>query len=120
MEREDAKRLFKKIAASYPNWKVDRDIAEVWIDELVAADPEHAWANANEHIRESKFAPTIAEIVKPNSRIEANREIERTRQYLKEQEEHEKNIAPPPWVKEGIDKKVWIKREMAKAKEKLK
>ncbi|MGG3307356.1 hypothetical protein ABER23_08005 [Paenibacillus lautus] len=120
MEREDAKKLFRKLAASYPNWKVDKGIAEIWIEELEEADAEHAWANTKEHIRESKFAPTIADIVKPNARIDADREIERTRQYLKEQEEREKSTVPPPWVEEGIDKKVWIKREMAKAKERLK
>lgn len=120
MEREDAKKLFRKLAASYPNWKVDKGIAEIWIEELEEADAEHAWANAKEHIRESKFAPTIADIVKPNPRVEADREIERTREYLKGQEERDKELGIAPWIKEGIDKKVWIKREMAKAKERLK
>ncbi|MYX21986.1 hypothetical protein GTY77_18250 [Streptomyces sp. SID8380] len=118
LEREDAKKLFRKLAASYPNWKVDKGIAEIWIEELEEADAEHAWANTKEHIRESKFAPTIADIVKPNSNVMAQREIERTRQYLKKREERDKNAAPLPWEVEGIEKKTWILREMAKAKEK--
>lgn len=120
MEREDAKKVFKRIAASYPNWKVDKYIAEVWIEELQEADAEHVWANTKEHIKNNRFAPTIAEIVRPNSDIEAARTIEQTRERIRQQEEHEKTIAPPPWVVEGIDKKAWLKREIAKANEELK
>lgn len=120
MDREEAKRIFRRLAASYPSWKVDKDIAEIWIEELQEADVEHAWANTKEHIKTSKYAPSIAEIVRPNSDVEARRSIERTRQRNKEKEEHSKDIAPAPWVREGIDKKTWIKREMAKYKEKLK
>lgn len=119
MEREDAKKLFKKLAASYPNWKVDREIAENWIEELETADPEHAWMNAREHIRESRFAPSIAEIVKPHPEIEAKREKERTRKYIDEQEEREKaKAADPPWVKEGIDKMTWLKKQIQANREK--
>lgn len=113
MEREDAKKLFKKLAASYPTWKVDKDIAENWIEELEDADSEHAWANAREHIRENKFPPSIAAIVRLNSDIKAARDIEQTRQRILEQEEREKNVLPPPWVREGIDKMIWLKRQIA-------
>ncbi|GIO63547.1 hypothetical protein [Paenibacillus cineris] len=108
MEREDAKKLFGKLAASYPNWKVDRDIAQNWIEELETADSEHAWANAKEHIRSSRFAPSIAEIVRANPEIEAEREKERTRQHLREMEERERNAVDPPWIRQGIDRKVWF------------
>ncbi|MGM1048366.1 MAG: replicative helicase loader/inhibitor [Bacillota bacterium] len=118
MDRDEAKKVFRRLAASYPNWKVDKDIAEIWIEELQEADAEHVWANAKEHIKSSKFAPTIAEIVRPNSDVYAEREKERTRQRIMEQQQREKEIGVPPWVKEGIDKKIWIKREIQKAKEK--
>lgn len=119
MERQDAIKLFKKLASSYPNWKVDRDIAENWFEELQQADSEHCWANAKEHIRESKFAPAIAEIVKPNSRIESEREKERTRKMLDEQERLRNSVRPdPPWVREGITKEAWMKKTLAEHKAK--
>ncbi|WP_433943496.1 hypothetical protein [Paenibacillus sp. SN-8-1] len=120
MTREEAVKAFKRLAASYPNWKVDKDIAEIWIEELQEADAEHVWANTKEHIKVSRFAPAISEIVRPNSDVLAEREKEETRKRIREQEEREKVIVPPPWEREGIDKKIWMQREIAKAKEKLK
>lgn len=118
MEREDAKKLFKKIAASYPSWKVDRTVAENWLEELEQADAEHCWANAREHIRESKFAPSIAEVIKPNARIEADREIERTRKMLDEQDRIRQSASSePPWKREGISRDEWMRRTIAAHKE---
>ncbi|WP_025720264.1 hypothetical protein [Paenibacillus sp. 1-18] len=118
MEREDAKKLFKKLAASYPSWKVDRTIAENWLEELEPADADHCWANAREHIRESKFAPSIAEIIKPNARIEADREIERTRKMLEEQDRIRQSASSePPWKREGISREEWMRRTIAAHKE---
>lgn len=78
MDREEAKKVFKKLAASYPSWKVDAGIAESWIDDLEAEDAETVWANVNEYKRENKYAPAFAEIVKPNANLEAKRDKERT------------------------------------------
>ncbi|MCG7385066.1 hypothetical protein [Paenibacillus sp. ACRRY] len=119
MERQDALKLFKKLASSYPSWKVDRDIAENWLEELQEAESENCWANAKEHIRESKFAPSIAEIVKPNARIVADREIQRTRQMLDEQERLRKKVpAELPWKKEGLSKEEWMRKTIAEHKAK--
>lgn len=117
MDREAAKRVFKKLAACYPNWKIDRDIAETWIDELEAADGEHVEANARDYIRESKFPPSIAEIVKPNERILAERQKAETQKLINEQIEREK-LPPvdPPWVREGIGREEWMRRKIAEAK----
>lgn len=119
MERQDALKLFKKLASSYPSWKVDRDIAENWLEELQEAESENCWANAKEHIRESKFAPSIAEIVKPNARIVADREIQRTRQMLDEQDRLRKKVpAELPWKKEGLSKEEWMRKTIAEHKAK--
>ncbi|MFS8215645.1 hypothetical protein [Paenibacillus sp. S29] len=114
MDREEAKKIFKKLAASYPSWKVDKDIAESWIEELETADAENCWANVSEHIRTSKFAPSLAEIIRPNERIEAKREIERTREMIRRQDEERKDIPKdPPWVREGISRQAWMQRLLA-------
>jgi hypothetical protein len=117
MERQDAIKLFKKLASSYPSWKVDRDIAENWLEELEQAESESCWANAKEHIRESRFPPTIAEIVKPNARIAAEREKQRTRAMLDEQDRLRSEVpSVPPWHREGISKEDWMRQTIAKHK----
>ncbi|PWW37352.1 MULTISPECIES: hypothetical protein [Paenibacillus] len=117
MEKQDALKLFKKLASSYPSWKVDRDIAENWLEELLEADSESCWANAKEHIKESKFAPSIAEIVKPNARIAAEREKQRTREMLDEQDRLRQTVpSDPPWKREGISKEEWMRRTIAEHK----
>ncbi|MGG3452529.1 replicative helicase loader/inhibitor [Paenibacillus rhizolycopersici] len=117
MDREAAKKVFKKLAACYPNWKIDRDIAETWIDELEAADGEHVEANARDYIRENKFPPSIAEIIKQNERILAERQKAETRKLIDEQLEREK-LPPvdPPWVREGIERDEWMRRKIAEVK----
>lgn len=117
MDREEAKKVFKKLAASYPNWKVDRDIAENWIEELEQADREHVIANMKEYIRESKYPPSLSEIIKPNHRIEAEREIEKTRAFIEQQKERDKAPpVPPPWVREGLTKEDWMRKVIAERK----
>lgn len=117
MKREDAKELFRKLAASYPNWKVNQGIAENWLEELEQSDAEHCWANAKEHIRESKFPPSVAEIVRKNERIMAEREIEKTREMIRK-EDGERESAPrlTPWQREGISREEWMKKTIAAAK----
>jgi len=117
MEREAAKKIIKRLAACYPSWKIDRDIAGIWLEELEAADGDHVEANVKEYIKENKFPPSISEIIKPNQRIEANREIEKTRKYIEEQKAIEnKPPTDPPWIREGISKEDWMHRIIAEGK----
>ncbi|MFD2752418.1 hypothetical protein ACFSUM_18695 [Virgibacillus siamensis] len=113
MDREEAKKIFKKLAASYPSWKVDKEIAENWIEELEEADPEHAWANVKQHIRESKYAPSLSEIIQKNPEVNAEREKERTRKML---DAPVKRNGIPPWVKEGMERQEWWEKFIAERK----
>lgn len=111
MEKEQAKEIFKHLAACYPNWKVDKGIAEVWVGTLQKYDHENVWANVEEYKISSEYPPSIAAIIKSNSRIESKREIERTREMLREQEEIRNSIPRElPWDREGISREVWAKR----------
>ncbi|WP_438351571.1 hypothetical protein ACP8HI_13570 [Paenibacillus sp. FA6] len=111
MNRDEAKLIFEKLASSYPNWKVDKVVAKNWVDELEAENAENAWANTKEYIRKEKYAPTLSDIVKPNVRLEAEREKERTRRSFQEQEKLRENIPREvPWVREGISRDAWMKK----------
>lgn len=114
MEREQAKEVFKHLAACYPNWKVDQSIAKVWIDTLSNQDHENVWANVEEYKVSSEYPPSIAAIIKMNSRVESRREIERTRRMLQEQDEISKSISRElPWVRDGMSREEWAKNIIA-------
>ncbi|MEK3838678.1 hypothetical protein [Paenibacillus sp. FSL R7-0128] len=114
MEREQAKELFKELAACYPNWKVDKSIAEIWIKKLIPHDYENVRANVDEYTESVEYLPSIAAIIKPNSRIEGKREIERTRKMIQEQEELRKSIPSElPWVRDGMTREEWAQKKIA-------
>lgn len=117
MEREEAKRIFKKLAASYPSWKVDSGIAESWVEDLEPEDAENAWANVNEYKRENKYPPALADIIKPNARLEAEREKERTRAFLLEQEANRAAAVEPPWKRLDMDRETWMRKVIEEGKE---
>lgn len=115
MEREQAKEIFKELAACYPNWKVDKSIAEVWIKKLIPHDYENVRANVDEYTESIEYLPSIAAIIKMNSRVESRREIERTRQMLQEQDEISKSISRElPWVRDGMSRDEWAKKIIEK------
>jgi hypothetical protein len=80
------------------------------------ADAEMAAQNLKEHIKGSKFAPTIHEIVKPNDHILAERDKERTRQMIEYHEQLmlETSTFLSPWEREGLTHREWLHRELAK------
>ncbi|MFF2014983.1 hypothetical protein [Paenibacillus sp. NPDC058177] len=117
MEREEAQNVFKKLAASYPNWRVDATIGKSWVDDLEAEDAENVWANVNEYKRENKFPPTLADIVKPNASIEAKREKERTKERLLEKESKDASIPGiPPWERAGMSREDWMRAVIEKSR----
>ncbi|OKP81607.1 hypothetical protein A3842_11035 [Paenibacillus sp. P3E] len=114
MEKGQAVSIVKRLAAYYPNWKVDKSIVEIWVDTLVGEDYENALQNMKEYISSNEYPPPIAAIIKPNSRIEGKREIERTRQMLQEQEELRKSIPSElPWVRDGMTREAWAQKKIA-------
>lgn len=112
MEREQAKSIFKDVAAFFPGWKVDKGIAESWINVLVKEDYETVTANVEDYIKSgNEYPPSIPALIKINSRIEAQRDKERTMKMLREMEEHSKSIPKdPPWVREGLNKEEWMRK----------
>ena len=106
MEKDSAKKVLFKLAACYPNWNVNEGIAKVWIEELMKAEHEHVIANADEYIRSNKFPPSLSDIIKNNPRIDAQRQIESTRQMIDRTEEY----VAPPWIREGISREEWMRK----------
>lgn len=114
MEKGQAVSIVKRLAAYYPNWKVDKSIIEIWVDTLIAEDYENAMQNMKEYISSNEYPPSIAAIIKPNLRIEGKRDIERTRQMLQEQEALRNSIPKElPWVREGLSRDAWMKKIIA-------
>lgn len=114
MKREDAKQAVGRLAAAYPNWKVDAGIASVWIEEMESVEVETVTANIKDHIRSgNRFPPSLAEVIQLNPRIEAEKEKERTRRMLQEQKERAKEAVPPPWTREGVSREEWMERVLA-------
>ncbi|MEC0092478.1 replicative helicase loader/inhibitor [Paenibacillus macquariensis] len=111
MQRDEAKKVFAKLASCYPNWKVDKTIAENWIDELETEDAENAWANVKEYIRTERYAPTLSDVIKSNANLAAEREKERTRKALQDQDKLRESLPrETPWVREGISRGDWMKK----------
>ena len=50
------------LTASYPNWNVTTETIAAWSDAMSDLPPEDVKAAVVQHVRNSKFAPTIAEI----------------------------------------------------------
>ena len=112
MNREAAKKVLVKLATFYPNWKFSKEAAAFWLDELEKSDGEHVEANASEYVRANTYPPTLADIVKNNPRVDAQREINKTTQLINQREEY----AAPPWIRAGISREEWMRQVMAKGR----
>lgn len=111
MEKGQAVSVVKRLAAYYPNWKVDKGTVDIWVTTLTHEDYENVNQNVQDYIRSNEYPPSIAAIIKQNDRVTAEREKERTRQMLREMEEQRRSIPKdPPWVREGISKEEWMRR----------
>lgn len=108
MEKEEAKRLVKKLIAAYPNWKPDKDTAEIWAEEFMETTDARVATNIKDWLRRGeKFMPSLAEIIAPHPDIEAQKETDRTLKMLEEQEQRKKKAVPPPWVQKNMTWKQW-------------
>lgn len=103
--------MLLQIKTAYPNFNLSEDAVNLWTSFLVKADMEYAAQNLREHIELSDFPPTIHKIVKVNEHVKANREKERTRQMLQEQDRLRLELSTtPPWEKEGLSQREWMAR----------
>lgn len=77
------------------------------------ADAEMAVQNLKDHIKSSKYPPTIHEIVKENEYIKAKRDKENTQKRLQEERLMLAASSPPPWEREGLTQREWMARILA-------
>lgn len=73
-------------------------------------DAETATQNLKDHIKQSKFQPTIHEIVKPNEEIIFKRRKLHAMLQEKEDEERARIAVPPPWKTLGISQREYEDR----------
>lgn len=62
MTKEETKELLTLIFTAYPNFEITKDRIDLWVDMLTDAVFDKAKANTEQHIKTSKYPPTIAEI----------------------------------------------------------
>lgn len=62
MNKRDVAELFKFIRSIYPNFDVDQYKINTWAEMLKDQNPATVMKNAERHVFESKFPPTIAEL----------------------------------------------------------
>lgn len=77
MDRTQAKEFIKLMAASYQSFEPTPDRVRAWTYFLDEIDYDVALNRLKNHIRMSRFAPSIAEILNPE---EVNRKAKRTEQ----------------------------------------
>lgn len=80
-------------------------------------DAETAAQNLKDHIKQSKFQPTIHEIVKPNDDIIFKRRKLQAIQQEKEDEERARIAVPPPWKTLGISQREYEDRLLLKSED---
>ena len=62
MQNHEAKKLLEQITGLYPGMKLLKDTAAIWGECLRDVSYEQARLNLVEHVKKSKFPPTIADI----------------------------------------------------------
>lgn len=77
------------------------------------ADAEMSVQNLKDHIKGSKFAPTIHEIVRPNEDVLFERRKLLSIQQEKEDEERARMAVPPPWKRLGITQREFEEKLIA-------
>lgn len=62
MEKPEVRKLLEQIVGLYPNIKLSPDTANIWAECLGDISFTQARNNLIEHVKNSRFIPTIAEI----------------------------------------------------------
>lgn len=62
MEKHEVKKLLEQITGLYPSVKLSTDTAAIWAECLADISYNQARHNLIEHVKSSKFTPTIADI----------------------------------------------------------
>lgn len=94
--------LMKRVTNAYPNLVLTADMMLDYSDMLEDMPFDLALKNVNEHIKTSRFAPTIAEI-RGGYTDAHERQKRETQEYIRQQQER-KPIPVPPEIKAKMDK----------------
>lgn len=62
MNREQVKEVFKILAFAYPKFDVTSEKIDFWHKFLIDQDPAVVMKNAERHVMNNQFPPTIAEL----------------------------------------------------------
>lgn len=62
MEKPEVRKLLEQITGLYPNIKLSPDTANIWAECLGDVTFNQARNNLIEHVKNNRFAPTIADI----------------------------------------------------------
>jgi hypothetical protein len=68
MDREQAKKLVKKVVSYFPNWRPDKDVIAFWVDRLEKEAYERVDSNLENYVSLGKeFAPPISVLIRKGS-----------------------------------------------------
>lgn len=97
------------IKTAYPNFEVTEHALRFWHDFLKDVPNDRAEKNLRKHITESRFPPTISDIVKPEPQEYWIPDLpsleERRAEEAKQLEWKEKAVDMPDWIREKWCKK---------------
>lgn len=62
MTRDEMKAVFRLLVNTYPQFEVTKEKIDIWFKLLKDHNPAIVMRNAERHVLESKFPPTIAEL----------------------------------------------------------
>ncbi len=81
MDRQEFGTVVKALKAAYsnPNFLATRDQLGVWYDSLKGVDVRGAFEAVRRHVAESKYPPTIADIIRHTNDVAEEDRIERKR-----------------------------------------
>jgi Loader and inhibitor of phage G40P len=99
MNREQVKKLFKRIKDFYDLFEVSSEKVDIWTGLLKNFECEMVMNNLDRHIVSSKYPPTIADLVnEPEKEIPSGPAIptvEETNEMLRERARNKRNAARP-------------------------
>lgn len=96
MKQTETARFLAVVKTAYPHFEISNEVARLWHEFLEEIDYQTAQANLREHIKSSRFPPTIADIVRndPQQFVDHEQLKLETESRLAEMEE---------WQQQAID-----------------
>ena len=107
--------ILLQIKLAYPSFEMTNDAITMWTQFLIETDAETATQNLKDHIRNSKYQPTIHEIVKDNDAVMFKRRKEQALLRERQDEERQRIAVAPPWITMGISQREYEDRLLLKS-----